>query len=314
MRVVFAGTPEFAVPCLRALINTPFVEVVGVYTQPDRGAGRGKKQHQSPLKSYAVKQGLTVYQPESVKQPTAIQQLGELNADLMLVVAYGLLLPAAVLALPRLGCVNVHASLLPRWRGAAPIQRSIEAGDRSTGITLMQIQLALDSGPILAQTQIDIGESETSGTLHDRLATLGGQLIRDKLSQIRAQSLAPIVQDNALATYANKLSKAEAKLDWSESAQQLDRKVRAFNPLPMATTKLGELTLRIIKASHIDSHINNQNDTTIGQVINADNKGVVVQTGHGQLKLEMLQKPGGKAMPVADFLNGMSITKGMVFR
>ena len=310
MRVVFAGTPEFSVPSLEALINTPFVEVVGVYTQPDRPAGRGKKRHESAVKSCAEKQGLTVYQPESVKGPAVIEHLGALNADLMLVTAYGLLLPTAVLEIPRLGCVNVHASLLPRWRGAAPIQRAIEAGDRTTGITLIQMQLALDSGPILAQSQIDISESETGGALHDKLSALSGELLENKLSKICDQSLEPVAQDNALATYANKLSKAESKLDWSQSAKNLQQKVRAFNPWPMTTTKLGEMTIRIIKASHINS----QSKGKIGQVLSADNGGVVVQTGHGQLNMEVLQKPGGKALAVADFLNGMSITKGMVFR
>ncbi|WP_423910735.1 methionyl-tRNA formyltransferase [Candidatus Spongiihabitans sp.] len=310
MRVVFAGTPEFSVPSLEALINTPFVEVVGVYTQPDRPAGRGKKRHKSAVKSCAEKQGLTVYQPESVKGPAVIEHLGALNADLMLVTAYGLLLPTAVLEIPRLGCVNVHASLLPRWRGAAPIQRAIEAGDRTTGITLIQMQLALDSGPILAQSQIDISESETGGTLHDKLSALSGELLENKLSKICDQSLEPVVQDNALATYANKLSKAESKLDWGQSAKNLQQKVRAFNPWPMTTTKLGEMTIRIIKASHINSQIKGK----IGQVLSADNGGVVVQTGQGQLNVEVLQKPGGKALAVADFLNGMSITKGMVFR
>ena len=310
MRVVFAGTPEFSVPSLEALINTPFVEVVGVYTQPDRPAGRGKKRHESAVKSCAEKQGLTVYQPESVKGQAVIEHLGALNADLMLVTAYGLLLPTAVLEIPRLGCVNVHASLLPRWRGAAPIQRAIEAGDRTTGITLIQMQLALDSGPILAQSQIDISESETGGALHDKLSALSGELLENKLSKICDQSLEPVAQDNALATYANKLSKAESKLDWSQSAKNLQQKVRAFNPWPMTTTKLGEMTIRIIKASHINS----QSKGKIGQVLSADNGGVVVQTGQGQLNVEVLQKPGGKTLAVADFLNGMSITKGMVFR
>ncbi len=310
MRVVFAGTPEFSVPSLKALINTPFVEVVGVYTQPDRAAGRGKKIQQSPVKSFAEKQGLTVYQPESVKGPAVIEHLGGLNADLMLVIAYGLLLTTAVLEIPRLGCVNVHASLLPRWRGAAPVQRAIEAGDRTTGITLMQMQLALDGGPILAQSQIDISESETGGTLHDKLSALGAALLKNKLSKICDQSLEPVAQDNALATYANKLGKAESKLDWSQSAKNLQQKVRAFNPWPMATTKLDEMTLRIIKASHI----NCQGNGKIGQVLSADNDGVVVQTGQGQLNVEVLQKPGGKVLAVADFLNGMPITKGMVFR
>lgn len=310
MRVVFAGTPEFSVPSLEALLALPSVELAAVYTQPDRPAGRGKRLHQSPIKCLATKRGLTVCQPESFKLPAVIAHFATLNADLMVVVAYGLLLPAAVLQIPRLGCVNVHASLLPRWRGAAPIQRAIEVGDRMTGITLMQMQPRLDSGAVLAQSVTEIDNQETAGSLHDKLSILGGQLLHSQWNEICQQTLESVTQDDRLVTYANKLSKTEAALNWTHSAVNLERKVRAFNPAPMSTAKLGEMTLRIIKARHV----NEQNSGRIGQVIRADGDGVVIQTGQGQLNVEVLQKPGGKALAVADFLNGLSITKGMVFR
>ncbi len=313
MRVVFAGTPDFAVPSLATLIVMSSVELVAVYTQPDRPAGRGKKQHESSVKCLAKKHGLTVFQPESFKQPAVIEQLMALHADLMVVIAYGLLLPSIVLQIPRLGCVNVHASLLPRWRGAAPIQRAIEAGDRTTGITLMQMQTRLDSGAILAQSAIDIAYQETAGSLHDKLALLGGNLLNRQWHEICHQSLAALDQDEQRVTYAHKLNKAESALDWTQSAVNLERKVRAFNPVPMATAKLGDMTLRIIKAHHVGEQ-EGQNDGEIGQVISADRNGVVIQTGNGRLNLDMLQKPGGKALAVGDFLNGLPITKGMVFR
>lgn len=309
MRVVFAGTPEFSVPVLETLIALPSVELVAVYTQPDRPAGRGRKLHESPIKCLATKRGLIVCQPESFKQSVVIEHFATLNADLMVVVAYGLLLPAAVLQIPRLGCVNIHASLLPRWRGAAPIQRAIEAGDQTTGLTLMQMQPRLDSGAVLAQSAIDIDGQETAGSLHDKLSVLGGQLLNSRWNEICRQTLEPVAQDDRLVTYAKKLSKTESALDWTHSAVNLERKVRAFNPVPMTTAKLGEMTIRIIKARHL----NEQNSGRIGQVQSADNNGVLVQTGCGQLNVEVLQKPGGKALAVADFLNGLPITKGMMF-
>ncbi len=286
-----------------------FVELVAVYTQPDRAAGRGQKRRASPIKCLALEQGLMVCQPQSFNDPAVIEQLGEFNADLMLVVAYGLLLPASVLQLPRLGCVNVHASLLPRWRGAAPIQRAIAAGDQTSGITLMQMQPRLDSGAILVQSAIAITDQESGGSLHDKLSLLGGEMISRSLRQIGAQSLEAVEQDERLVTYASKLSKCESALDWRQSALSLERKVRAFNPLPMCTATLGDMTLRIIQASHIVS----PNSGKIGQVVRADNSGVVVQSGHGQLNLQVLQKPGGKVLAVADFLNGLPITVGSVF-
>ena len=314
MRVVFAGTPEFSVPALRALIALSSAELVAVYTQPDRPAGRGRKRRTSPIKCLATKHGLTVYQPESFKQPAVVEHFATLNADLMVVVAYGLLLPAAVLQIPPLGCVNVHASLLPRWRGAAPIQRAIEAGDHMTGITLMQMQPRLDSGAILAYSATEIGTQETGGSLHDKLSLLGAELLINNWNEICQQTLDAVAQDDRLVTYADKLSKTEAALDWTQSASKLERKVRAFNPSPLSTAKLGDMTLRIITATHINNQNETQNKDKIGQVLNADNSGIVIQTGHGQINVKRLQKPGGKALDVADFLNGLPITKGMVLR
>ncbi len=309
MRVVFAGTPEFSVPSLRALINTPFIDVAGVYTQPDRPAGRGKKLHQSPVKTLAGKMAIPVFQPESFRQPGAIQDLAALHADLMVVTAYGGLLPQAVLEMLPLGCVNIHASLLPRWRGAAPVQRAIEAGDETTGITLMQMQLALDSGPILAQSQIHISESETGGTLQHKLSRLGGEVLKQNLAGISERALKPISQDLNRVTYAAKIGKAESKLNWRQSAQALHRKVRAFNPWPVAVTTLGSTTLRVLQASYRGE----AGAARAGEVLHADKGGILVQTARGTLNLEVLQKPGGRPLAAADFLHGMPIACGMIF-
>ncbi len=309
MRVAFAGTPEFSVPSLEALINTPSVELVGVYTQPDRPAGRGKKLHKSPIKALAEKRGLAVIQPDTFKDQDVIRHFEILGVDLMVVVAYGLLLPGTVLDTPRLGCVNVHASLLPRWRGAAPIQRAIEAGDHKTGVTLMRMQIELDSGPVLAQSEIDIGDDETGGSLHQKLSILGGEMIRDRIADFDAQILQPQPQDSKRVTYAKKLSKDEATLDWRQNGENLERKVRAFNPWPMATASLAGTILRVVKASYR----NHRAGGMPGEVLDANKSGISVQTGDGQLNLEVLQKPGGRALAVADLLNGMTITRGMVF-
>jgi methionyl-tRNA formyltransferase len=309
MRVVFAGTPDFSVPSLEALANTSFIDLAGVFTQPDRPAGRGKKRHKSAVKIAAEALGLRVFQPASFSSSEITAQIEELNVDLMVVTAYGLLLPGSVLDSIRLGCVNVHASLLPRWRGAAPIQRAIEAGDQKTGITLMQMQVELDSGPILAQSEIEISENETGGSLHRKLATLGGELLGDRISDISEQRLQPEPQDSELVTYARKLRKAESALDWRQSAQLLERKVRALNPWPMATASLSGTTLRVLSSSYREDPVAGM----AGEVLNADKTGVLVQTGDGQLNLEVLQKPGGRALTAAEYLNGTKISGGMVF-
>jgi methionyl-tRNA formyltransferase len=309
MRVVFAGTPDFSVPSLSALLDTPAVEVVGVYTQPDRPAGRGKKLQTSPVKALASARGIAVYQPQSFREHETILQFAELEPELMVVVAYGLLLPQAVLEIPKSGCINVHASLLPRWRGAAPIQRCIEAGDSTTGVTLMKMQLALDSGPILAQSKTKIGEAESAGSLHDRLAVIGGELLAHSLPDLQNSLLEAVAQNPAQVTYASKLSKLESNIQWSQSALSLYRKIRAFNPWPVATTELGDIRLRVLKASVIDAN----KTARPGEVVEVNRNGIQVQTSVGILNLEVLQKPGGKALTVLDFLNGMPVSAGMVF-
>ncbi len=249
MRVVFAGTPAFSIPCLTALLGAPRVELVGVYTQPDRPAGRGKKPRPSRIKQFARAHGAAVFQPESFADEATLDALRRLRPELMVVVAYGLLLPAAVLAIPALGCVNLHASLLPRWRGAAPIQRALEAGDATTGVSLMQMEPGLDRGPLLAASSIPIQPDDTGGSLHDRLARLAGELLAANLSALAAQTLAATPQDESLTCYAHKLQKAEAVLDWRLSAVALERKVRAFNPRPMARAKLGGVWLKVLQAT-----------------------------------------------------------------
>jgi len=235
MRIVFAGTPEFAVADLQVLLDSGH-EVVAVYTQPDRPAGRGRKLKASPVKELAQAAGIPVEQPASLKPVDEQQRLAEYRPDLMVVVAYGLLLPPAVLDIPTRGCVNVHASLLPRWRGAAPIQRSILAGDTETGVTLMQMEAGLDTGPMIASVRCPIGEQDNAQMLHDRLSQLGAQLLAEQLDAILAGNLNPQVQDEALVTYAEKLSKDEAAIDWTRPARRILRQVNAFNPWPVAQT------------------------------------------------------------------------------
>src|SRR6478752_8971362 len=252
LRLVFAGTPEFAVPCLEACLAAP-VDVVAVYTQPDRPAGRGRKLTQSPVKLHALEANIPVEQPETLKAPDAQHRLADYAPDLMIVVAYGLILPKKVLAIPRLGCWNVHASLLPRWRGAAPIQRAIEAGDRDTGVCLMQMEKGLDTGPVLLAQRLPIGPDETGGQLHDRLAALGAQVLADGLGLLRA-GMRPVPQPQPAdgVTYAHKLDKAEARLDWTQPAAALARKVRAFQPWPVAEAELAGERLRIHGAIALD--------------------------------------------------------------
>ena len=300
LRVVFAGTPEFAVPCLEACRAAVDVEVVGVYTQPDRRAGRGRQLAASAVKRAALAAGLTVEQPESLKPAAAQQRLRELAPDLLVAVAYGLILPRAVLAIPRLGGWNVHASLLPRWRGAAPIQRAILAGDAETGVCLMQMEPGLDTGPVLLTQRTPIHADDSGGRLHDRLAALGATVLAAGLAHAaRGETLAAHPQPDIGVTYAHKLDKAEAALDFRESAATLARKVRAFDPWPVAEAMLAGERLRVWAASALPGRV----DAAPGTLLGAGRDGLDLVTGDGILRITTLQRAGGRPLPVADFLN-----------
>jgi methionyl-tRNA formyltransferase len=298
MRIVFAGTPAFAVPSLRAAAQRN--EVVAVYTQPDRPAGRGRGVAASPVKVEALARGLDVLQPESLKTQLSRDALRALRPDLLVVVAYGLILPQSVLDIPTFGCWNVHASLLPRWRGAAPIQRAIEAGDAETGVCLMQMEKGLDTGPVLLSQRTPIGDNETGGQLHDRLAALGAQVLADGLGLLRA-GMRPVARPQPAAgvTYAHKLDKAEARLDWAQPADVLARKVRAFNPWPMAEAQLAGERVRIHGAVALPL----AHGHAPGEVLQASRGGIDVACGEGALRIRVLQREGGKAITAADYLN-----------
>ncbi len=298
-RLVFAGTPEFAVPCLGAAVRAG--TVVAVYTQPDRPAGRGRALAASPVKQRAEALGLPVIQPATLRDPEARAALRALKPDLMIVVAYGLILPQSVLDIPAHGCWNVHASLLPRWRGAAPIQRAIEAGDAETGVCLMQMEKGLDTGPVLLRQSTPIRPDDTGGTLHDRLSALGAQVLADGLGLLRA-GLRPMAQPQPEAgvTYAHKLEKAEARLDWSLPAVVLARKVRAFSPWPVAEADVAGEHLRIHAAEALADATHS---AAPGTVLRAAREGVDVACGDGVLRLRTVQRAGGRALPVADWLN-----------
>jgi methionyl-tRNA formyltransferase len=298
MRIVFAGTPEFAVPSLRAAAQRG--EVVAAYTQPDRPAGRGRGLQASPVKLEAVRRGIPVLQPETLRTQLARDALRALQPDLVVVVAYGLLLPQSILDIPKFGCWNVHASLLPRWRGAAPIQRAIEAGDAETGVCLMQMEKGLDTGPVLLSQRMPIGDAETGGELHDRLAALGAQVLSDGLGLLRA-GMKPVAmpQPGTGATYAHKLDKAEAKLDWTQPADALARKVRAFQPWPVAEAQLQGERVRI----HAAEALPLAHGAVPGTVLLARREGIDVACGEGALRLLRVQREGGKAIAVADYLN-----------
>jgi methionyl-tRNA formyltransferase len=302
LRIVHAGTPDFAVPPLDAL-HAAGHEIVAVYTQPDRPAGRGRQLAASPVKRRALELGLTVEQPASLRTPEAAARLRSLEADLMVVAAYGLILPAEVLAVPRLGCWNIHASLLPRWRGAAPIQRALLAGDRETGITIMQMDVGLDTGPMLLERPLPIGPREWAGSLHDRLARLGAEALLEALARRAAGRLVASPQPIEGATYAAKLRKEEAHVDWTRPAVAIDRQVRAFNPWPVAETRWDGRQLRLWEASPEPGAAS----AAPGTVVEAAGGRLVVATGEGGLRLDRVQLAGRQAVTAAEFLNAQAL-------
>lgn len=298
LKLIFAGTPDFAARHLAALLSSGH-EVVAVYTQPDKPAGRGQKLTASPVKELALAHDLPVYQPASLRNEAAQAELAALGADLMVVVAYGLILPKAVLDTPRLGCINVHGSLLPRWRGAAPIQRSIWAGDAETGVTIMQMDVGLDTGAMIRKVTCPIASDETSASLYDKLAGLGPQALVDTLDAMAAGGTAAEPQDDELANYAEKLSKEEARIDWSMDAVAIERCIRAFNPWPISWFEVAGQTVKVWQAEVLPK----AHGQAVGTLLKADKQGIEVATGQGVLRLLTLQPPGKKAMSVSDLLN-----------
>ncbi|MDQ8020271.1 MAG: methionyl-tRNA formyltransferase [Moraxellaceae bacterium] len=306
MRVAFAGTPDFAAEALRAILAAGY-EVPLVLTQPDRPAGRGMQMQPSAVKRVALEHGLPVDQPEKLRTPEQQAALAASVPDVLVVAAYGLLLPQAVLDQPRLGCINIHASLLPRWRGAAPIQRAIEAGDAESGITIMQMDIGLDTGAMLSKGSVNILPDDTGGSLHDKLATLGADMIVDALARLRDGALVPTPQPEAGVTYASKISKAESALDFRLPAHQLANKLRAFDPFPGCSATTAGTVLKLWAGEAVDFH------GTPGEVLRADGSGVVVACGEAALRLSALQKPGGKRLPTAEFLRGFALAPGARF-
>jgi methionyl-tRNA formyltransferase len=302
MRLIFAGTPDFAAVALKALVQAGH-EIVLVLTQPDRPAGRGMKLTPSPVKQLALEHGLSVFQPATLKNPDAQQTITDARADVMVVAAYGLILPQVILDTPKHGCLNIHASLLPRWRGAAPILRAIEAGDGETGITIMQMDAGLDTGAMLLMCKKPIAVDDTTGTLHDKLAALGAECIVDALTQLESGQLTPIAQPAEGVTYAHKISKAEAHIDWQQPAAAIERKIRAFNPYPVAFSLLNGEPLRIWRATAREG----LKTLSPGTIKTINNQLVIVECGVGELLLDEVQKPGGKRISSAQFLQSHSL-------
>lgn len=300
MRIIFAGTPQFSADHLQALLDQGQHQVVAVYTQPDRRSGRGKKLHASPVKKIAEHANIPVLQPLTLKDEDALQALAQLNADVMIVAAYGLLLPQLALDTPKFGCINIHASLLPRWRGAAPIERAIIAGDKISGITIMQMAIGLDTGDMLFKSSCDIAADDTGDSLRSKMTALGIPLLFKTLSAIDADALVPEQQNDSDSNYAVKIDKKEALIDWHQSAEQIDRKIRAFTSAMGCHTFLNDQRIRIIKAAPIAS----DKDNTAGTVIAINKKTIVVQCNNSCLEISMVQMPGAKAMDIVSLLNG----------
>jgi len=298
LRIIFAGTPDFAARHLDALLSSGH-QVVGVFTQPDRPAGRGNKLTPSPVKVLAEQHQIPVFQPKSLRPQENQHLVADLNADVMVVVAYGLILPKAVLDMPRLGCINVHGSLLPRWRGAAPIQRALWAGDSETGVTIMQMDVGLDTGDMMHKIACSIEATDTSASLYNKLAELGPQGLLITLQQLAAGTVQREVQDEALVTYAEKLSKEEARLDWSLSAEQLERCIRAFNPWPISYFTIDDQPVKVWQATVLAETANAEP----GTIVHADKHGIQVATAQGILNLTQLQPAGKKPMSAQDLLN-----------
>jgi methionyl-tRNA formyltransferase len=302
-KIIFAGTPDFAVPGLRGLADCRH-EVVAVLTQPDRPAGRGRKLRPSPVKVFATARGIPVIQPEHLGGTEIQDQITALQPDLVVVIAYGLVLPEAVLGIPRLGCVNVHASVLPRWRGESPIQAAILAGDRSTGVSIMRMEQGLDTGPVFSKVEFPIMENECAAELHDRLAEAGVDLLMKTLNGILDGSSVPRAQDAAVATYAGRINKNDAQIDWSDSAVEIDRQVRAYNSWPVAETTLDGARMRCWRARPAPASDRNE---APGTVVDTRGESVDVQTGDGLIRVTELQMSGGQRMPAADFIRGREI-------
>lgn len=298
LNIVFAGTPEFGLPCLEALLHSSH-HLKAIYTQPDRPAGRGRKLQASAVKDWALTHDIPVYQPLNFKTQDAIDELAALRPDLIIVIAYGLILPRAVLEIPRLGCINVHASLLPRWRGASPIQQAVLHGDSHSGVTLMQMDVGMDTGDMLAKVDCDISPIDTAGTLHDKLAQLSAEPLLKTVDLLAQGKAHPEVQNEDLVTYAKKISKEDGCIRWQDSALTIDRLIRAFNPWPIAYLRLGEEQVRVHRASMVNLNA----AVAPGTIIALDKKGLLVATGEGGLLIEKIQFPGGKAVTVADWLN-----------
>jgi methionyl-tRNA formyltransferase len=298
LKIIFAGTPEFSAVALQALLNSPH-EVIAVYTQPDRPAGRGRQLTASPVKALALQNNLPVFQPISLRDEQQQKILAALNADVMVVAAYGLILPSEVLQTPRWGCYNIHTSLLPKWRGAAPIQRAILAGDKITGVTIIKMDEGLDTGPMLLKKECAIKADDTSVTLHDRLAQLGAESMLAVLAGLEKYNATAAGQDNSQATYAHKIKKEEAQLDWHDTADACDCKIRAFNPWPIAQTTLQNENIRVWEAS-VQQSLTNQPP---GTIVKVSASGIEVATGKNVLRLQKIQFPGGKVLAVSDILN-----------